>query len=638
MKTSCKLCTSLFFTLCSFLTQVASQNVWDYVPADASFVLAANFDRLGQKVTMDELRKLDFLEQFFQNQLFTRPDREGETFRTMLDDPAKLGLDISQPLCIFLSHQGDHAFFNVLIKLTNPQVFEEQIAHALLNPAEVFTVNDTYNMFIQPSGKQAFAWNDDVLVLSGLMNLNFLSPPSNNFDYEYDEPTPEWPSEEPPSIPELPTEPSEEEAHPQPQPYDPVAEQLMRESQNRELLGQWVDTLMNRSFIRAISADENFRDALATPSDLHMWLNYSWFRNLYNTGLAGNSGLLDPNAQRANEVLLPMMEMFYSDTYLASYANFEDGAMTLKSKMYFNDDFAAFLEKTFDAKFNKRMLRYVKDDGQLFGYFFVNLNADNAVEEGKKLLYKVLDKMPHYGMVAKDLVGILGIVVDEKALGKLLKGDVLLYASGVQTMPVIQKTFDFDEDFNMTTKDTTVLKKLPTMSLLMSYGNKTNLMKFIELGLHSGGLQQEGMHYSFILPGAGMKFYLALKDGLLIVTNDHNLVLRNLSAGYARSQRLGKAHRRALRRNSSVFYWDISHTLREVAHSETLANMPVTQATLERLASEFRSMDLFSDKFQGKSQEIEWHLHLFDTSENFLLKMLRFVNELYLQNAGGART
>ena len=175
------------------------------------------------------------------------------------------------------------------------------------------------------------------------------------------------------------------------------------------------------------------------------------------------------------------------------------------------------------------------------------------------------------------------------------------------------------------------------MTMLMSYGSKNDLMKFIDLGVHSGALQQQGRYYAVTVPEVGIEFYLALESGLFILTNDRNLVQRKLSTGYPKSQRLDKAHRKTLCKSGSVMYWDISHTLRTIAGSE-LGQSPSVQPMLERMASEIKSLEAYSDKFQGSSLNGEMHLHLFDESENFLIKLLQIVNEFYLENSGGART
>jgi len=646
MKTICKLSFTLFLTLCLF-SQLAAQSVWSYVPADAGFVITTDFDHLGKKVTMKDLRSIDFIEHFMQEEVLSVPGKEGEMIRDLFDDPAKLGLDITQPVCMFVSKKGDLAYFNFLVKLTSSNTFEQMVFNTLKSPNDVLIENDNYKLFMNDRSEQAIAWNKDILAWTFMIDMGFLNSSGTTLDgFEDMDEGPGWPEEEiteeePMEIPELPTEEIEEAEEPvvveEPEAYDPVAEHLAKQARKYEQLGEWVDKLINRKYLMAISSDENFRNAVKDRSDMHLWMNYDWFMGLYSNSFSRQMGMVDRDAQKIANVIMPMLEMFYADTYISFSGNFKDGMMEFKSNMFYNEDITTFYKKAFDTKLNKRMLRYVKDDGELFGYYYMNLSIENSIEEGKKLLYKVLDNTPEYGNLAKDAVKILGIIIDEKAIGNVLKGDVMLAISGMQSMPVTQKTYDFDEDFNMITKDTTVLQDLPIVTMLMSYGSKNDLMKFIDLGVHSGALQQQGRYYAVTVPEVGIEFYLALENGLFILTNDRNLVQRKLSTGYPKSQRLDKAHRKTLCKSGSVMYWDISHTLRTIAGSE-LGQSPSVQPMLERMASEIKSLEAYSDKFQGSSLNGEMHLHLFDESENFLIKILQIVNEFYLENSGGART
>ncbi len=647
MKTICKLSLSIYLALCLF-SSLAAQSVWSYVPSDAGLVLTADFDHLGKKVSMKDLRSIDFIEHFLQEEVLSVPGKEGEVIRDLLDDPAKLGLDISQPICMFISSKGDLGYFNLLIKLSNIATFEQMVFNSLKSPDDIILENETYQLFVNDRGELAIAWNQDILALTFMIDMSFLNRPATTLDgYEDLDQDPEWLEEDemneqkPAEIPQLPAEemkPTEEPAIIEEQKdYDPIAEQLARDARKFEQLGQWVDKLMNRKYLMAISVDENFRKAVADRSDMHLWMNYDWFMQLYGNSFSREMGMVDRDFQKITGILTPMMEMFYADTYVSFSGNFNDGLMEFRSKIFHNEDIASFYKKSFDTKLNKRMLRYVKDDGELFGYYFINLSVKNAIDEGKKLLYKILDNTPQYGNLAKDAVKILGIVIDEEAIGNVLKGDLMLAVSGMQSVQVTQKTWEFDEDFNLISKDTTVLQDMPIMTMLMSYGSKNDLMKFIDLGVHSEVLRQEGRYYTATIPEVGVKFYLALENGLFIVTNDKSLVQTRLSTGYPKSRRLGKQHRKTLCKSSSVMYWDISHTLRAVAGSE-MGQSPSVQPMLERLASEVKSLEAYYDKFQGDSLNGEVHLHLFDESENFLMKLLQVVNELYLENSGGART
>ena len=57
--------------------------------------------------------------------------------------------------------------------------------------------------------------------------------------------------------------------------------------------------------------------------------------------------------------------------------NFKDGKMAISSEMFVNNEIKPFYQGVFDAKFNKKFLRYINGGDQLFGYFYMNYNIKN---------------------------------------------------------------------------------------------------------------------------------------------------------------------------------------------------------------------------------------------------------------------
>ncbi|MBK9015563.1 MAG: hypothetical protein IPM82_16675 [Saprospiraceae bacterium] len=332
-----------------------------------------------------------------------------------------------------------------------------------------------------------------------------------------------------------------------------------------------------------------------------------------------------------------MMDVFYGDTYLSMGLNFENGRMAIRSQMFFNDDMKKFYSRALDTKFNKKFLRYVKGGDEMFGYFYLNYNIKNTIEESKALLYKMFAATPQYGEMAADMMKILGIFIDEDAVGNLLKGDLMLAVSGIQTVAVTSQTYDYDADFNFTTKDTTMMKEMPIFTALASYGGGKDIQKFIDLGLHSKVLTQEGSFYRMALPGMdGMEFFLAKHDGLLIFTNNAYLMRQNLENGFAKKLRLPKNHKKRLCENASVVYWNIPNTLRAAAGSQSDSNIGM-MGYLNNIGKEFNSMEMTSSKKVGNSVDSEMFLNMTNKDTNALQQFFNFVNDIYLEVIGGAK-
>ena len=354
---------------------------------------------------------------------------------------------------------------------------------------------------------------------------------------------------------------------------------------------------MNRQFLQPITRNERFAMAKGRTNDVHFWVDYGFLNESMKGLTVANMGMAPINGyQQMMSAMGGMMDVFYGDTYLSLGLNFEDGRMAMRSQLFFNEDMKRFYSRALDTKFNKKFLRYVKSGDEMFGYFYLNYSIKNTIEESKSLLYKIFDATPQYGEMAADAMKILGIFIDEDAIGNLMKGDLMVAVSGIQTVESKTFTYSYDEDFNYTPKDTTVMKQVPIFTALASYGNGKDIQKFIDLGVHSKVLVREGKYYKLAVPGMdGMDFFFAKQDGLLIFTNNAYLMKQNLETGFAKKLRLPKNHKKRLCESGSVVYWNIPNTMRAAAGSEADSNIGM-MGYLNNISKEFYSMEATSSK------------------------------------------
>ncbi len=402
----------------------------------------------------------------------------------------------------------------------------------------------------------------------------------------------------------------------------------------------WALKVLNKEFLQPITRNERFALAKGKTDDVHFWMDYGFFTDnmmaMQQAGLGGGMAVANSYTQ-AMSAMGGMMDVFYGDTYFSMGLNFENGRMAIRNQLFFNEDMKRFYTRALDAKFNKKFLRYVKGGDEMFGYFYLNYNIKNTIEETKALLYKMFAATPQYGLMASDAMKILGIFIDEEAIGNLLKGDMMVSVSGLQTVEVKTKTYDYDADFNLTERDTTMMQTMPVFTMLASYGNGNDIQKFIDLGIHSNVLVRERNFYKVVVPGLeGQQFFLAKHDGMLIFTNNNYLMQQNLEAGFAKKLRLPKNHKKRLCKNGSVVYWNIPNTIRAAAGTQADSNIGLT-GWMNNLGKEFYSLEMTTSKKVENAVESEMFLNMTKQDTNALQQFFNFINDVYLEMMGGAK-
>lgn len=615
-----------FFLLlfCLLAGSAKSQTVLNYVPADADLALTFNLGNLDRKVSLNELRQYDFYQAILSE---TRRSSEEpgakhslDYFEKMMYEPASIGYDYMQPFCLFIKKTEKRTLMAVATKLSDRAKYEAGLRQFKYGEYEKW-LNEKDGYRLWQKGAETFAWNDEVVldVMTTERVRGWLDRNEEDFSTDEDD----WLGEEDEELPDIIIQ----------EPETAMDDPDGLEKDESAALAEWVDELMNMRLSQSIASNGRFMQAVSKPSDVHFWMDYSLalsFLNDFQKDEAEETG------EKALALVKGFIAQLYSDTYLSTGLNFEKGKVSVHSSMFFNDDFQQFYAGMLDGKFNRKFLRYIKGGNQLFGYFYLNLNAKKTIREGKTLLYKMLDGAPEYGQLTADMVHIFDLFIDEEAFAKVLKGDLLLAVSGIQQVEVAGKTYEFDEDFNYTEKDTLVMETQPVVTLLASYDREEDLRKFISLGLHYGTLKQEGDYYRLSLASVNMEFYLALHKGALIITNNRTLIRQNRERGLPRKLRLDKTHRRLLRRNSSVLYWNLPNTMQAVA-SEEIDSNTASMDILNTIIKEYEGVLMTVAKKPKLPVESRMDLNFNDKKTNALRQLFEFFNNFYMESIGGAK-
>ena len=677
------------FTLCllAFTLVANSQTGLKYVPADAHVVMNLDLKNLDKKVNLDELRMYAFYRDMMREMRSAASDEnQSAYYEEFMQAPENLGYNLMEPVYLFVKKEGTRTYFTLVTQLTDRAKFEEGMKKFAPEKFPEYVEEKDGFMLFQDGG-DTYAWNHEVTISVWVQtaydyglydNWNFDENnewnwgDSTTWNFEENmewnwgdsatwnfEENIEWNWEENGSNADTIYEERPEFFHFYPDSlyeeiYVPEYEDVegdtldwewpeydydaynWNDPEELEAAVEWAAKVMERRFLRPVSANEKYREATRQRrSDFHLWMDYSFF--MESIGSQSTYGLVPGGGgPAAMSMMKDVLGIFYADTYLSMGLNFENGKMAIEYDLFFNDEMKRLYKGIYDVKFNKKFLRYVKESDQFFGYYYINYNVKNAIKEGKSLMYKLLEATPQYGAMAADAMRILGIFIDEEAIGNLLRGDMFVSFSGLQTVPVQTTSWEFDEDFNFSPKDTIVLKTFPVFTGMLSYGNEKDIMKFVNLGLNSQVLTKVGGYYKFEIPGEGFDVFMAMKKGVLIFTNDRDLVAKRLDTGYPRSERLSKKHRKALCDNTASIFWDIPKTIRAASGGAAPA-VAGPMAYIDMLGKEFVSMEMTSSKKVDDRVRSRIDLNFRNKNMNSLRQFFNFVNDVYLEVIGGAK-
>ena len=633
---------TIIFLFC-FSQTAKAQSLIQYIPGDAPVVMSFNFDQLNKKVSLDELKQFDFYKA-----MLKELRQEGETvaekefMNKFMDTPSALGYDMLQPMHFFMQEEDGVTYFTILMKMGDRAKYETGLKDFKTNNYEG-NLKNFGNFKYWSHNDETFAWSDEVIInvwaVDDAQYSGFLDTTPDDFNWEEMEPIEEteygdFPVEEEIMTEENDTMPSTSNDLGNDPGIEDTVNNYLDADRNADM-ENYVKKIINKESSSFLSSHPTYQSAVGeTRSDVHFWMDYIYFLNAMKDENAVN-GIIGSDAAMLMERFNHVIDIF-SYTHLSMGLNFQDGKMAIRSEMFVNKDMEQFYKNAMDAKLNKKLLRYVEGGDKLFGYYFLNFNIKKSIDEGKVLMHKILKATPEYGLMADDAMKILGIFIDEDAIGDLMKGDLLLAVSGMKMMEVNETIYDYDDDFNFIQKDTIVVKKQPIVTMLASYGNEKDIMKFVDLGLHSKVIEKEGDHYKMTIPDMGTNVYMAMKKGVMVFTNDKNLVTHKLERGYKKKERLGKKHRKLMCKNSMAFYFDIPNTLYAISGDGSSPGDPIT-GYLDMFARQFNNLEMTSSKTVENSLKSQFNFNFTNKGTNSLEQFFNFVNDLYIEFLGGAR-
>jgi hypothetical protein len=613
----------------------AQTNLLNYVPPEASVVVGFHFDRMDKKVNLRELRQVEFMD-MLETEL-AQMANEQDVLMQVLSNPYQAGIDLNKEAYFFAVFNDDRSTNTGLL-------FHVEDFPALTAFMEPLGPSERQSLFsyLHTEPGSAVAWSRQVMLF-----IWGTSPPPAYSPWEYDwedgadgnwnDDWGTWEDYEDGDIAvEAPIEEIEEEAtlledeFPATDVYefdydDTWADyERERDSLLFEAMDIWTRNLLANAGLRSISTNTHYQRTLNSGDDISMWVDYGKLMNnpsfLREFGLAGSSGYL--------VVSQGLIELF-DDAYLSMGVSFEKGEAVLRTDMYMQPELLQFYRNVNEAKFNKRLARYVKDE-DLLGYAFFNFNSRNFWEGLQELILPEIEKTPFVGELVRPGLDVLGILIDQDAIYNLFKGDALVAFHGLQAYEAEEYFYDYDEDFNFSERVERVTKYYPEFVYLMSYGNEDDVRKLLRLGEAATVLRKDGNYVYRVEAGNFIPFdlFFRLDKGVLILSNNEKLAHTRRGKGFKCKERLSKKHRRLMAENAVVSHWDIPAITRTFSATET-------GQVINLGPSKFGNLVVTYPKAVGSSVNSRVVLQMQNNEQNALETLFGMINNLMLEQMGG---
>lgn len=605
-----------FITLLFFQTSVFAQFSENLIPKEATSVLSINNVNLLQKISLDELVQYRFMEELHHDIV------DGSTSGWTLKDS---GVDFDQKLNIFAGR--NHEF--LLSGMTFGIVDQKQLFYIFDDFEKIQSTIDGVEMYasyfnrllIKENTAILFSITPDYMIISEMTDSIWYAL-GNGYHWEESEPY-EWEEE-------VDWEEYEEENWEEEEAIETGKNYYeLMDSVEASLYERYLDKFTNDLFVEGkslITENNDFREKVTNVTSEGIYF-------------VDNSGNLVQNYD------FKYMQSYYPNVYnrirdlyngntLSGNFYIDDQTIKLDLTVSYGEELGEIYEKLGSAKFDKKMLPYIRKDN--IAYMTSNLDLENAYELAFETGMSILENAEKPQMIGMAMFfDILNEYINKDAMFDSYKGGLFMTYNGVQKVKTTKIVFDYDEEtFEYTEREEDAVEDMP----MFAWGFTTDRHDIADKIIHYSSRMMSSNSYiddSLINHGdyweitngmlKGVSMYVINKNGVIVFTNDEDLA-KNYSDGYG-GLALSKGDMKKARKGGAVYgYADMDRAVSELP-KEIFSDHE--NEVLDVFRGKSGNIELTSTKSNLNESNYEI-TYTFDTEEDSGTYILDLINSLYV--------
>ena len=390
------------------------------------------------------------------------------------------------------------------------------------------------------------------------------------------------------------------------------------------VLGMHAEALVSLQPNASIQKDANYQKHLHKDSDMDFWLDYQTI------------AFSEQDMPAQFRALYKSVMEFATDMKIGANGFLKDGEATLMIESYTGEAMTRIMAASYDTKVNKEFFKFLDKD-ELIAMYMMAMNMEGMVSGYGTELYKVLEQTKE-GMMITNVLDIIDIFVDEQEIYSLLKGDIMMAVTGVQSIERSITDYEYNEDKD-TWEEVAKTKKevIPTAAMMLSYGKEENIMKFVKLASNAGVISKKEAGVWTIgglKEDLGFDVYVVVKEGVLMLTNDAAIV-KNINVGFPKSKQLDAKFVKDASEYIQYGFMDFEKLMAAVKLGSEEMEIALP-AQMDKLEKTFDRVEMISRAPKGNEMTSELRLVMKDKNTNVLQSMFGVGADLVKMMLSGA--
>lgn len=568
--------------------QLHAQDLSKLIPSDAVAVLSLNAKSYSSKVDMDKVMELDFFKKF-DEQVSKEMGESYDLISLIYKDPKAAGVEL-KPKSYMYVQWLDTLFMGAYIcHIADKKKFEDFVNNLPMKGEATVQKAKGYKYLTQMGG--SIAWTNSVAMIS------YVDGESRNLykGLDYDD------------------ENYYDKLEARREAFEKSKEAVLIERQN---------ALVNVT--NSVNSNANFVAFNTSKYDAGVWLNTSNFGELIQK-MQNSSPMLSSQAQ-----MLESMGDIWKDSYYHLLLSFDDGEINMTQNSYTNERMFELYKGIYNKEINPKMFDYVNANNML-GFGLVGFDIKKLAEATLEVYIPVMEQLPQFGGgKARSMFDLLGIALDEDDLANVLSGVMMMAVTDFKEIDIDYIDYEYDDDYNLQKIEKTRKETVPIVIAELGIGNKEHFMMIMKALQNYQIIKEEDGVYSPAIPNA-IDVKMIIKNDMLIVTNDPELLNGGFENGIKKKDRLAPTMLAEVLKYNQYFYMNIPKIM--AVSMDANKYMSDSEKEIMTLFQEkAESVKLMGVEIGDKKFTYRFKATMTDKKENSAMQLFKILNELYLKN------
>tara|TARA_R110000868_G_scaffold144389_2_gene363421 strand:+ start:555 stop:2495 length:1941 start_codon:yes stop_codon:yes gene_type:complete len=294
--------------------------------------------------------------------------------------------------------------------------------------------------------------------------------------------------------------------------------------------------LINSNYVKSVGNDKD---------EAILWVND--FGSIYDQALPLMLGGLSNPYEMFN------FKSLYGGMSLTSKLNFEESKASIKTIYTMNDEMASYSREMYNGKMNSNFFKYINEDN-LQGYFAINMSTEGILNAYPKMLENMFVGVEKEHL--EDLIPIstrlISLLLDEEAIAKIIRGDMLFVMTGLEQKEVTYTTYEYDENYESTEVTKTKNETLPNFLFMITSEEKEIFSRLMRIGSKEGVIIEQNGMYQINIPNMPFSLYMIFKDNTLLIGNSSKDMMAIHNGSF--HAKFSREHKKLIAKNSTSIY------------------------------------------------------------------------------------